>query len=65
MKFEVKVFEFALNVFKKQLVSSLNFESVPLKLQIPILFFFNEESRKGKGEGGSPRQLVEKKTRID
>jgi len=38
--FEVKTFQFALNMFQNNLVSGLNFECAPLKLQIPIKFFF-------------------------
>jgi hypothetical protein len=40
MKFEVKTFQLALNMFQNNLVSSLNFECAPLNLQIPIKFFF-------------------------
>jgi hypothetical protein len=39
-KFEVKTFQFALNMFQNNLVSSLNFECAPLNLQIPVKFFF-------------------------
>ncbi len=53
MKFEIKKIQFALNMFKKNLEDSLNFERAPCKLQRPIKSQKQWKEREGSENGRS------------